>query len=1366
MKRILVLILSIMLFSVLTVTVFAENNKYIYVSTSSGSDQNLGYTPETAVRSINRAMLSAITSGADRAVIVLTDVHTLQNTQTEIAHKIPFTYTTNDGKVDYGASGAKLVFGKGLRFVLNGETTFENITIEYSGTLNCVAQYNPITFGNGVVTTRLDNSASGLYVVGGWQSPGGNKAVDLDSHITINSGSFAYVIGGARQGTDLAFTGTHHITVNGGKIQTLYAGSAGVHTSQNAILTVNGGRIIELYCSGAEDLMMQGNVTATFSGGELANVYINNVIGDVSVVLQGATVDAMAVSYNSTAIEKLHKAAGGTCRLAYRGVYAIEEYTGFDAVQNNSFTYAKADATGDGRSESTPASFEEAMKTAATIGGSVRIIGKISLNDYVEPVHDTTITLEGASADAMLQISGTYTLAGETCFEKLTLDGSGTFDARNGFFVAADTIKHTSGTAPAILGSASLGGGVFSEIRAAETVIVCGGAVQKSITGGSGETHVTVYSGNVGTVKTTDTSIREFSLAMLGGSVGKVIFRNVTEALSLRLVDGKVAAYAVEGTNVKGKLFADEKFSLASLAAAASSFEISREAVFFLCDGASGSGKSALDASSSLTDAYAVLSENGGTLVVCGPYTLIVAATGLKNKKPVVITSVYDGIDYAKRNQAEFVFNANFYCGGDTEFRDITLVAGEGSRSIYANCHTLVLGENITCQKHISSDTYISVMGGNQSALRGAATSLTIYSGRWQKVRGGSAADGSTDTTVTLTVNGGEFYEYLTLGGSGSHSGDIHAEINGGTFYQGVYASTLSKDTQYFKSNVSLVIRGGTFYGNIAPALRTVYQYPGSYSGRFAVEIQGGNFDHLTEMLGTSGRISGMASSLKVSGLIDLDAPVKGTVTFSNPVKVKSDPWLFYHDGYYYLTGSAANGITVCKATNISDLQYALYEKVYTTNIKSNWSAEIHHYTDEEVGVGNGGWYCYIGSPEDGVENATRRMYVIKCLDGDNLLGRWGNPVTGEVNVPQRVMAPDVKDYANWWGAGQSCIRINGKVYALFVSEVGRETAEFHQTINIMEMENPWTLKGDASVICVPEYDWEKVGYSYNPNATGKKAYPAVVEGATALYADDGTVFLTYTGSGVWTTEYQIGFMKYLGGDPLDAKNWQKNPTSILYKSDEICGTGHGSFVQDTSGQTWICYHAYMGTSTGGSRYAIAEPVYADKNGVVIGKGTGIAAPLDTVYEAALNPMPLGEKISGFDTLESSTSTEVKLTIGSRTAYINGEAQTLDAAPINRNNRTMLPVRFLANTFGVPNEGIKWDAATRTATLTNSDVTIVVTIGAPTMTVNGKTVALDSPAIIENDRTYLPVRAIANALGVSNDNIAWDAATNTATLKK
>ena len=111
----------------------------------------------------------------------------------------------------------------------------------------------------------------------------------------------------------------------------------------------------------------------------------------------------------------------------------------------------------------------------------------------------------------------------------------------------------------------------------------------------------------------------------------------------------------------------------------------------------------------------------------------------------------------------------------------------------------------------------------------------------------------------------------------------------------------------------------------------------------------------------------------------------------------------------------------------------------------------------------------------------------------------------------------------------------------------------------------------------------------------------------------------------------------------------------------------------------------------------------------------------------------------------------------------NGEAVAIDVAPINRNNRVMLPVRFLADTFGAE---VAWDGETSTATLKNSEVTIVIVIGAPSMTVNNEEIALDSPAIIESSRTYLPLRAIANALGVANSNIAWDGETSTATLTK
>ena len=135
-----------------------------------------------------------------------------------------------------------------------------------------------------------------------------------------------------------------------------------------------------------------------------------------------------------------------------------------------------------------------------------------------------------------------------------------------------------------------------------------------------------------------------------------------------------------------------------------------------------------------------------------------------------------------------------------------------------------------------------------------------------------------------------------------------------------------------------------------------------------------------------------------------------------------------------------------------------------------------------------------------------------------------------------------------------------------------------------------------------------------------------------------------------------------------------------------------------------------------------------------------------------------------FDNLVVSTygeeKTEVKMTIGESVGYINGVAHNLDAAPIIRESRTMLPVRFVAEAFGAQ---IGWDGATSTATVKTDDTTIEITIGATTAKVNGVEVALDAPAFIENSRTYMPVRFVAENLGAT---VAWNGATSTATLTK
>ena len=128
--------------------------------------------------------------------------------------------------------------------------------------------------------------------------------------------------------------------------------------------------------------------------------------------------------------------------------------------------------------------------------------------------------------------------------------------------------------------------------------------------------------------------------------------------------------------------------------------------------------------------------------------------------------------------------------------------------------------------------------------------------------------------------------------------------------------------------------------------------------------------------------------------------------------------------------------------------------------------------------------------------------------------------------------------------------------------------------------------------------------------------------------------------------------------------------------------------------------------------------------------------------------------------VETSEMIELKMTVGSTQAFLNGEAQTLDAAPMIRESRTMLPVRFVAESLGA---AVAWDGGTSTAVITSPDTEIKITIGMSMAHVNGEEKLLDAPAFIENSRTYLPVRFVAESLGAV---VAWDGETSTAVITK
>jgi len=135
---------------------------------------------------------------------------------------------------------------------------------------------------------------------------------------------------------------------------------------------------------------------------------------------------------------------------------------------------------------------------------------------------------------------------------------------------------------------------------------------------------------------------------------------------------------------------------------------------------------------------------------------------------------------------------------------------------------------------------------------------------------------------------------------------------------------------------------------------------------------------------------------------------------------------------------------------------------------------------------------------------------------------------------------------------------------------------------------------------------------------------------------------------------------------------------------------------------------------------------------------------------------------AGREDTESFT-TKVVVPVG-ESYLISGENKvTIDVpAYINANGYTMLPLRAVAVALGINSNNVLWDQSTRTATIMYGSKIINMTLGQKVVYVNGAMIPATAAVEITNDRMFLGLRDLGNALGVTD--ITWDGATRTATL--
>ena len=128
-----------------------------------------------------------------------------------------------------------------------------------------------------------------------------------------------------------------------------------------------------------------------------------------------------------------------------------------------------------------------------------------------------------------------------------------------------------------------------------------------------------------------------------------------------------------------------------------------------------------------------------------------------------------------------------------------------------------------------------------------------------------------------------------------------------------------------------------------------------------------------------------------------------------------------------------------------------------------------------------------------------------------------------------------------------------------------------------------------------------------------------------------------------------------------------------------------------------------------------------------------------------------------------SFTTKVVVPVG-ESYLISGENKVEIPVPayINAAGYTMLPLRAVAVALGINENNVLWDQTTRTATVMYGSKIINMTYGQKVVYVNGAMIPATAAVEITNDRMFLGLRDLGNALGVTD--IAWDGATKTATL--
>lgn len=93
---------------------------------------------------------------------------------------------------------------------------------------------------------------------------------------------------------------------------------------------------------------------------------------------------------------------------------------------------------------------------------------------------------------------------------------------------------------------------------------------------------------------------------------------------------------------------------------------------------------------------------------------------------------------------------------------------------------------------------------------------------------------------------------------------------------------------------------------------------------------------------------------------------------------------------------------------------------------------------------------------------------------------------------------------------------------------------------------------------------------------------------------------------------------------------------------------------------------------------------------------------------------------------------------------VRGMNLKFDVPPVIKEGRVLIPVRAVMNGLGAQ---VEWNGETRTVIITRGVKVIILNLATGETTVNGELITIDVPAQSINNRTFVPLRFVAQTLG-------------------